>query len=463
MKLLHLHLHGLIRSKDLELGRDADTGGQTLYVLELVKALASCDEVDQVDLVTRLIDDRKVSSDYSLPIENIAPGADILRIPFGPKRYFKKELLWPYLDDLVEKLTLQLKRSSKLPDWIHAHYADAGYVGALVSERLGIPFVFTGHSLGKEKKRRLLETSMTHEQIEKIYSITRRIEAEELALRKANYVITSTTQEVDTQYARYINFAPKRSQVIPPGVDMKRFNFEGEGVSNESPFVEEMLFPFLRNPSLPPLLAISRAVRRKNVPALVEAFGRSSTLRSRYNLILILGNRADSRQLDKQQRDVFQEIFELVDRYDLYGKIAYPKSHRRDQVPAIYRWAARKKGLFVNPSLTEPFGLTLLEAAACGLPTVATDDGGPSEILSKCGNGVLVDVSDLNLLRNALENASENKYLWRHWQANGLKGVQNHFSWNAHVSTYLALMQNHLQLVPPSSAEVIQLSGIRAS
>ena len=38
LKFLHLHLHGLIRSKNLELGRDADTGGQTQYVLELIKS-----------------------------------------------------------------------------------------------------------------------------------------------------------------------------------------------------------------------------------------------------------------------------------------------------------------------------------------------------------------------------------------------------------------------------------------
>ena len=41
LKLLHLNLHGLIRGHDLELGRDSDTGGQTLYVLELVKGLAA--------------------------------------------------------------------------------------------------------------------------------------------------------------------------------------------------------------------------------------------------------------------------------------------------------------------------------------------------------------------------------------------------------------------------------------
>ena len=64
-KFLHLHLHGLIRSKNLELGRDADTGGQTQYVLELIKSLANTSEVDQVDLVTRLINDPKIDNDYS--------------------------------------------------------------------------------------------------------------------------------------------------------------------------------------------------------------------------------------------------------------------------------------------------------------------------------------------------------------------------------------------------------------
>jgi sucrose-phosphate synthase len=40
LRLLHLHLHGLFRSQELELGRDSDTGGQTLYVLELARSLA---------------------------------------------------------------------------------------------------------------------------------------------------------------------------------------------------------------------------------------------------------------------------------------------------------------------------------------------------------------------------------------------------------------------------------------
>ena len=138
LKFLHLHLHGLIRSKNLELGRDSDTGGQTQYVLELVKSLANTSDVDQVDLVTRLINDSKVDEEYSQEEEFVEPGVRILRFKFGPNKYLRKELLWPYLDDLTESLISYYKKNKK-PNFIHAHYADAGYVGAVSYTHLTLP------------------------------------------------------------------------------------------------------------------------------------------------------------------------------------------------------------------------------------------------------------------------------------------------------------------------------------
>ncbi len=449
LRLLHLNLHGLIRSHDLELGRDSDTGGQTLYVLELVKGLAARPEVDKVELFTRLIIDRRVSSDYSCSVETISSCAEIIRLPFGPKRYLRKELLWPYLDDLADQIVQRLRKDTHLPDWIHAHYADAGYVGSLVSRRLGLPLVFTGHSLGREKLRRLLAAGIDHDQIEQTYSISKRIDAEETTLSHANLLITSTKQESEEQYSRYGRFSSKDIEIIPPGVDLNRFHSTNINLAEEEKEVEKIFKPFLRDLKLPPLLAISRAVRRKNIPALIETYGRSSILQQRHNLILILGSREDSRQLDKQQREVFQQVFELVDKYNLYGKVAYPKQHKREQIPSIYRWAAKRRGLFVNPALTEPFGLTLLEAAACGLPMVTTDDGGPRDILSHCENGLLVDVTDLEAFRDGLEIAGSNPSLWKTWRNNGIEGVSRHFSWDAHVCKYLALMQKRLQFLAP--------------
>lgn len=454
IRLLHLHLHGLFRSHELELGRDADTGGQTLYVLELVRSLAQRAEVEQVDVVTRLIQDRRVDLEYSQRVEDIAPGARILRFPFGPKRYLRKELLWPHLEELADQLVEHLSQPGQRVDWIHAHYADAGQVGALVSQRLGIPLVFTGHSLGREKQRRLLAGGLDRSQIEQTYAISRRIDAEERALAQADLVITSTRQEADQQYSRYGHFQADQAEVVPPGVDATRFHPHSS--SQECSALQSLLQPFLREPDRPPLLAISRAVRRKNIPALVEAFGQSPVLRQRHNLVLVLGCRDDPRQLEKQQRDVLQQVFDLVDRFDLYGQVAYPKQHSRAQIPALYRWAASRGGLFVNPALTEPFGLTLLEAAACGLPMVATDDGGPRDIQLRCENGLLADVTDPGALQEALELAGSDRSRWRRWSDNGVEAISRHFSWDAHVCQYLALMQQKIRVSPVRAMSVVR-------
>ncbi len=150
--ILMLSVHGLIRSHGLELGRDADTGGQTTYVVELARALSRHRDVAKVDLLTRLIDDSQVSPDYAQPEESLGDGARILRLPFGPKRYLRKELLWSHFDQMVDRCLHFLRHRGMLPDLIHTHYADAGYVGQQLSLLLGIPQVHTGHSLGRPKR-----------------------------------------------------------------------------------------------------------------------------------------------------------------------------------------------------------------------------------------------------------------------------------------------------------------------
>jgi len=459
LKILHLHLHGLIRASDLELGRDPDTGGQTQYVLELVKSLANTSEVEQVDLVTRLIKDKRVSDQYSKEREFIELGARILRFEFGPQKYLRKELLWPYLEELINKLSKFYEKPENKPDWIHSHYADAGYVGVQLSRNLKVPLVFTAHSLGREKKRRLLDAGLTQNQIEKSYHISKRISAEEEALKEASMIVTSTKQESVCQYSAYKSFDSLKARVIFPGVDYKKFHHIHS--TTEASDIDNLMNPFLSDTFKPPLLAISRAVRRKNIPSLVEAFGRSDKLKKNNNLILVLGCRDNLSKMDSQQKDVFQQIFEIIDKYNLYGKVAYPKKHSPDQVPSIYRWAASRRGIFVNSALTEPFGLTLLEAASCGLPMVATNDGGPQEINLKCDNGLLVDVTDLNKFKLSLEKAISSKSQWRLWSRNGIEAVSRHFSWSSHVRNYLFNICQQDQKLSLLSSSGIKLSCLK--
>jgi sucrose-phosphate synthase len=430
-----ISIHGLIRGHDLELGRDADTGGQTKYVVELANALASKDQVQQVDLITRLVRDDSVHPDYAQPLETVGPKFRIVRIEAGPDEYLAKEQLWDHLDSLVDNTLDYLNQQSGMPDILHSHYADAGYVGSRLALVLGIPLFHTGHSLGRVKRQRLLASGLSASQIETRYNMARRVEAEEMALATAERVITSTHQEIEEQYELYDFYQPGQMRVIPPGTDLSRFHPpEGKEWQSE---IATGINRFLREPERPMILALSRPDPRKNISALVEAYAESPALQEAANLVLVAGNRDDINDLDEGAQEVLSELLILIDRYDLYGKVAYPKHHKADDVPLIYRLAATSGGVFVNPALTEPFGLTLIEAAASGLPIVATEDGGPTDIIGNCNNGVLVDPLDPAAIAAGISEVLLDWESWQQRSRRGLQGVREHYSWQAHVDHYL--------------------------
>lgn len=430
-----LSIHGLIRWHNLELGRDADTGGQTLYVVELAQALAKHPDVNRVDLITQRVVDENVSPDYAAPIEKFSDNLQIVRIDAGPEEYLAKEDLWDHLDFFTDNLTAYFRANNSNPDIIHSHYADAGYVGSHFASQLGIPLIHTGHSLGRVKRSRLLASGIKAQEIETRFKMSRRIEAEELTLATAERVITSTRQEISEQYELYDHYTPDQMRVIPPGTDLNKFTpFSGNELL--SPLFKE-LTSHLKDPVKPIILALSRPDQRKNISALIEAFGQSPSLQKIANLVIIAGNRDDIDELEIGAQEVFHVMFVTIDRYDLYGKVTLPKHHHRDQVSLIYRITAASGGVFVNPALTEPFGLTLLEAAACGLPIVATEDGGPQDIIANCKNGLLIDPLELESITNALLKLLQDLDLWKKCSKQGLVGVQENYSWEAHAKRYM--------------------------
>lgn len=433
--VLMISMHGLIRANDMELGKDADTGGQTTYVVELARALAQHKGVDKVDLLTRLIEDNNLSADYAAPEESLDSNARIIRLRCGPKRYLRKELLWPHLDQVVDKALHYLRQQGRVPDLIHTHYADAGYVGQQLSLLLGIPQIHTGHSLGRPKRDRLAASGRKTSAIEKQFNFERRIAVEEDIIQHASLIVTSTKQEIEQQYGMYNNFNQSRFSVIPPGTNTSRFLPPGRVQQKTS--IQQKIDSYLSEPEKPLIFAMSRPEMRKNIHGLIEAYGNSQELQKAANLLIVAGTREDIRNLEESQQKVMKQLLFDLDRYDLWGKVAIPKFVAQEDVPELYRLAARRRGVFVNPAFTEPFGLTLIEAAASGLPFVAPDDGGPRDILGNCRNGVIVDTLDSNAIASCLLHVLEDRKRWRKWATSGLAGVWRHYSWTAHVDKYM--------------------------
>ncbi|KAL6985245.1 putative protein serine/threonine kinase [Sarracenia purpurea var. burkii] len=496
-----LLLHGLIRGENMELGRDSDTGGQVKYVVELARALGAMPGVYRVDLLTRQVSAPDVDWSYGEPTEMLNPlnsendiqetgessGAYIVRIPFGPKnKYIPKELLWPHISEFVDGALSHIIQMSKVlgeqigggePVWpvaIHGHYADAGDSAALLSGALNVPMLFTGHSLGRDKLEQLLKQGrQSREEINGTYKIMRRIEAEEISLDASEVVITSTRQEIEEQWRLYDGFDPvlerklrarikrnvscygrfmPRTVVIPPGMEFHHIiphdaDIDRETEGNEDnpatpdPPIWSEIMRFFTNPRKPMILALARPDPKKNIMNLVKAFGECKQLRELANLTLIMGNRDAIDEMSSTNASVLLSVLKLIDKYDLYGQVAYPKHHKQFEVADIYRLAAKTKGVFINAAFIEPFGLTLIEAAAHGLPMVATKNGGPVDIHRVLDNGLLVDPHNEQSIADALLKLVADKQLWARCRQNGLKNIHL-FSWPEHCKTYLYRIAN---------------------
>ncbi len=453
--VMHISIHGLIRQQRPELGRDADTGGQIKYVLELAKSLGEVEGVDRVDLLTRLIDDKRVSPDYAVPVEQISDHARLVRLPCGGRKYLRKELLWPHLEEFIDNTITFITKQGRTPDLIHGHYADAGYVAMELATAFDVPFVFTGHSLGRNKQNKLLGDGLTKAKIDSQYKIGTRIDREERIIETADLIVVSTQQEIEEQYGLYDNTAKAALQVIPPGLDLEAFypyydiQFDPDLFSDEVKQTRHTLLRelhrFWMSPDKPFILALCRPDHRKNIAGLISAYGTDPELRAVANLAIFAGIRSNISDMEENEKDVLTDMLLHMDRYDLYGKLAIPKKHDfATEVPELYRLCAESGGVFVNPALVEPFGLTLIEASACGVPIVATDDGGPRDIVANCQNGILVDVTDALQIAAASKSILLDREQWTMFSNNGINGVRSHYSWRAHCEKYLDALKGLL-------------------
>ena len=443
--------HGLIRYNNPEIGRDKDTGGQVKYVLEFLESLSQHPQVRKVDLFTRRIIDKRVSSPYEKEIEIVNEKARIIRITCGGNSYRAKETLWDHLDEFVDKTIRFIERQDDFPDVVHGHYADGNYLAGQISEVYGVPFLATGHSLGRNKKNILLKEGLAEDTINEKFNMKRRIVVEENLLEKADVVIVSTQHEIDTQYSLYKNKKAGKFEVVPPGVNTNlfypfyRFDMPSFKMTIEQ---EQALYRvnsdierFLFNPAKPLILSIGRADKRKNFETIIQSFGEDKELQAMANLAIFAGVRRDITQMPVDEKDILTNLLLLLDKYDLYGKMAVPKKNDPTlEVPEIYRVAARKKGVFVNATPGENFGLTIVEAAACGLPVVASPTGGPKEILDHCQNGLLVDVDNPKAIAEALKKIISDQALWEKYSGNGIVATNHLYSWEAHCTRYLEII-----------------------
>ncbi len=491
-KIVLVSPHGWFGQEGV-LGRP-DTGGQVVYVLDQAKSLEKQLQEDttlagldvmgvkpKVIILTRLIP----NSDGTLCNQRLekvhgTENAWILRVPlreFNPKltqNWISRFEFWPYLETYAVDAEKELRSEFQgKPDLIVGNYSDGNLVAFLLARRMKVTQCNVAHALEKSK---YLFSNLYWQDLEDKYHFSLQFTADLIAMNAANFVVSSTYQEIvgtpDSvgQYESYkcftmpelyhvVNgielFSPKFN-VVPPGVNESYYfpysRTEDRLESDRVP-VEEMLFTQedpghilgkLDHPNKRPIFSMARLDRIKNLTGLAECFGKSEALQEQCNLILVAGKLRVEESGDNEERDEIIKLYQIIDQYNLHGKIRWLGVRlSKTESGEIYRVIADHQGIFVQPALFEAFGLTVLEAMISGVPTFATQFGGPLEIIQDGVNGFYINPTHLEeMAEKILEFASkceQNPNYWYEISTRGIDRVYSSYTWKIHTTRLLSL------------------------
>jgi mannosylfructose-phosphate synthase len=387
-----------------------------VYVLELAKALSS--HGMKVDIYTRWFDPSKNQID---PVPD-SGDVRIIRIQAGSWEFLPKEEIYQVLPELAQNMVRFIREKKLNYDLFHGHYIDAGIVTLDVAKALGKPAFFTAHSLGAWKRDQMQGDP---KEMEKKYKFKHRI-AEELRIFKSVQAQTVTTELQKEKLKELYDFISGNVVVITPGVDVHTFRPLKQGETKiETDLPARYIF------------CLSRIDTNKGHDFLLHAFDKVRTQISDIDLV-IGGGSPEPQTRELEVRAMMEKIVDEKDMYERVHIIGYVP----DEFLVPYYRQAR---LFVLPSVFEPFGMTTLEAMACGVPVVASRFGGIRTVIDSGKNGLLVDPTDPDEFAEAMVKILKDQKLAEDLGKQGYQTIQKFYSWEAIAEKHIAFYERSME------------------
>lgn len=344
LSILMLSTHGYVSSEP-ELGKP-DTGGQVLFVLELGKRFSRLGH--KVDLVTRQFEGQP-------EVDQVTQNFRILRIPFGGDSFIRKEDMHDHIGDFVTNFLAHIRNQHLHYDVVNSHYWDAGWAGQRIAEELDIIHIHTPHSLGWWKRQEMQEEGSD---IEGNYRFDERVHKEYRIYNSCDHIIATSTDQVDIIKEKY-DVDPKDITTLPPGIDEGRFY----PIPREE--LAEVRAKF--NLTSHDILLLGRLADNKGYDLLLRAVPEIQKQIPDVRVIMGVGG-DDPSEKDIQFR---QGLADLAVELGIDDRLIWVNYVPDEDLANYYRSA----GVFVMPSRYEPFGMTAVEAMACGTPTIVTRNG----------------------------------------------------------------------------------------
>jgi len=341
--------HGYVATKP-EFGKP-DTGGQVVYILELSKCLARMGYA--VDILTRRFEDQPFS-------ERIGDRIRLLRFPCGGNEFIPKEVLCNSIPEWIEAVSRWIKAERLNYKLINSHYWDAGLAGQSLANRFGVPHVHTPHSIGAWKRDNM---GGDPQEMEEKYNFSKRIREEKVIYDECDLLIATTPAQRDVLKDGFYDAPLDKICVIPPGYDDQKFF----PVSLATRQLIKQKLGLEGNV----VLALGRVAKNKGYDLLLRSM---PTLFARIpdaKLVLAIG----STNPNAAELEIIRSLRELAKSLSIAERVIF-KDYIEDEDLADYYRAA---DVFALSSRYEPFGMTAIEAMACGTPTVVTTEGGLCE------------------------------------------------------------------------------------
>jgi mannosylfructose-phosphate synthase len=406
----------------------ADTGGQVVYVVELSKKLAQLGF--EVDIWTRQFEDQP---QFDIVNERVR----VIRVPCGGKKFIGKEYLVEHLAEWSENALRFIKKHDLKYHFFNSHYWDAGYATQRLAEALNVPHIHTPHSLGVWKKE-LMEKDFPDDaaNFEKKYNFTERIRQETLLYRACSAVIATTPQQLDMITSDY-GTVTENAHMIPPGYDDNRF-YPVSAASRKS--IRQRL-GFEGHV----VLALGRLARNKGYDLLVESFALVAQRIPDARLHLAVGGE----KLNTNEQTILDELKAQVARLGLEKHVVFGGFVSEADLPDYYRAA----DIFVLSSRYEPFGMTAIEAMACGAPTVVTIQGGLFRALSFGRHALYGDPFDREDLGIMIVKPLKHPRLAARLSRMGAHKARSLFTWTGIAQQLISLVEDRAAAVAFTDTE----------
>jgi D-inositol-3-phosphate glycosyltransferase len=399
-----------------------DAGGQNIYVAEVARRLAQAGH--QVDVLTRRDHPARP------PVLELAPGLRVLHLQAGPAAFVPKEQLLPHMPHFIRAAQPWFEQGTPY-DIMHANFFMSGLAGLRLREGFGVPMVTTFHALGLVRRE--------HQGDADTFPPSR-IDVERRIVKEADALIAECPQD-RSDLIRLYGADPASIAMVPCGVDTQAFAPQPRTQARRALGLADDEFVVLQ---------LGRLVPRKGVDNVVRALALLPPgLRAR---LLVVGG--ESAEPDERLTPEIGRLRALARDCGVADRVCFTGRRQREELPAYYAAA----DVFVSTPWYEPFGITPLEAMACGTPVIGSTVGGIQYSVVDGVTGHLVPPRDPASLAVCLQHLHDHPALAQALGRAGIRRVRSMFTWDRVTE---ALLQVYRTVLARRPQPVWQVGGRR--